>query len=77
MHIPHLLFCFILLGHEPGAIFSKLVSFSGTTHIKHHSIALFLYFQNMYDSKLKAVACASKNLSELNRLEVGGKSRII
>ena len=43
------------------AIFSKLVLSSETKHIIYHSIALFLYFPNMYDGKSKRVAYGSKN----------------
>ena len=58
------------------AIFSKLVSSSGTKHIIHHPIALFLFFQNIYDSKFKMVAYASRNLSDVEVLEIDCKSRM-
>ena len=57
-----------ILGNEPGCVFLKVESSSRTKNFISHSIALFLYFQIMYDGKLKAVAYASKNLSELNVL---------
>ena len=52
------------------AIVLKLVSSSGTKHIIHHSKALFLFFQNMYDSKFRAVAHVSKILLEVKVLEM-------